>query len=70
MLMEEGVSHEIELLRQDSQLLKISLKDRTPPLIVLCRCVQGDSADLTLCVSYESKEPSLAKNHGVFTDVS
>ena len=53
-LMEEGVPLDIELLREDNQLLKISLKEKKPPLILTCRFGQTNSVDLTLCVSYES----------------
>lgn len=51
-------------------LLKVSLKDKKPPLAIHLKYADPHQADLTLFVSYDLRDPTSASNHGVYSNVS
>lgn len=66
----DGVSNTLEAMGGEFVPLKISLSDRTPPLTLTIKYLDGQKPDLTLFVSQDNKDPNSKSNSGVFTDVS
>jgi hypothetical protein len=66
----EDFTREFETSENESVLIKVTLKDRPPPLTLLIRYHDEKNRDLTLFMSPEIREPSSFNNHGSHSNVS